>query len=117
MQDFGVDYAYRKPFIKWLINQTINVLVLSLFSVKLMLSGTGGGGLGEQMYREHLLGEDLPPVVETSSTDSPTLTSVKKMMLQMTAYDAKERPSSNSVLRTVQSVYQRVRENLLASST
>ena len=73
-----------------------------------MLKGIGRGGLGEKMYSAHLLNEDLPQAVEMSRTDSPPVTSVKELVLQMTAYDAKERPSSNNVLRIVQSIYQKV---------
>ena len=75
-----------------------------------MLKRIGRGGLGEKMHQAHLLNEDLPQAVELSSNDTPAVTSMKEMILQMTAYDAKERPSSNRVLRTVQSVYQRVLE-------
>ena len=73
-----------------------------------MLNGIGSCGLGEKMYSAHSLSEDLPRAVEMSKTDSPAVTSMKEMVLQMTAYDAKERPSSNNVLRTVQSMHQKV---------
>ena len=78
-------------------------------SVKLVLKGIGRGGLGEKMYSAHSLHEQIPQAVELSSTDSPTLTSVKEMVLQMTKYEAKKRPLAYHVLRTVQSVYQKVR--------
>ena len=76
--------------------------------VQLVLKGIGRGGLGEKMYSAYSLNEDLPQAVETSRTDSTAVTSVKQMVLQMTAYDAKERPSSNNVLRNVQSIYSKV---------
>ena len=85
-----------------------DVLPLRLFIVKLVLKGIGRGGLGEKRYSAHSLHEQIPQAVELSSTDSPAMTSVKEMVLQMTAYDAKQRPSSNNVLRTVQSIYQKV---------
>ena len=73
-----------------------------------MLKGIGSGGLGEKMYHSQSLEEELPQVVEISRNDSPLMTSVKEMVLHMTAYDAKERPSSNNVLRTVESMHQKV---------
>ena len=77
-----------------------------------MLKGIGGGGLGESMYRAHSLAEVVPQAVELCTTDSPVLTSVKEMVLRMTAYGAQERPSSNNVLSNVQSIYQKVREQI-----
>ena len=67
------------------------------------------------MYLANSLGEDLPQAVEISSTDSQAIASVKKMMLQMTTYYAKERPSSDNVFRAVQSIYQKVQIYLLTS--
>ena len=78
-----------------------------------MLKGIGRGGLGEKMYSAHLLNEDLPRAVDITEADSPLMTSVKEIILQMTAYDAKKRPSSNKVLSNVQHIYQKVRVTLL----
>ena len=97
-------WSKNDQFVDWM------TFCLYFCSVKLVLKGIGRGGLGEKMYSAHSLNENLPQAVELNSTDSPTLTSVKELVLQMTAYDAKERPSSNNVLRTVQSIYQKVGE-------
>ena len=94
------------------IQTNVDCLLSFCCLVQLMLKGIGSGGLGEKMYSAHSLDEELPQAVEMSRTDPPLMTSVKEMVLQMTAYDAKDRPSANTVLRSVQSVYQKVCEYL-----
>ena len=98
---------------KLVFNQTTNDVLVSFCLVQLVLDGIGRGGLGEDMYSARLKSKDLPPAVELTTKDSPLMTSVKEMVLQMTLYDPKDRPSSNNVLRTVQSIYRKVGEFLL----
>ena len=93
-----------------MFRQADNVEDLCCFSVWLLRNGIGREGLGEKMYTAHKLKEEIPQAVDLNTNDSPAVTSIKKMILQMTSYDAKERPSSSSVYRNVQSIYRKVRK-------
>ena len=70
-------------------------------------------GLGEEMYHARKHGEELPQFDEIYAIDCPKLVEIKNLILQMTSYDRKDRPSSTDVLHQVYAIC--LRKDLAAS--
>ena len=69
--------------------------------------GIAEEGLGEDMYAAHKQGEEMPEVVEFTDDDSPKELEMKQLILEMTSYEARDRPSAKDVFYQVHTIYKR----------
>ena len=67
--------------------------------------GIAEEGLGEDMYAAHKQGEEMPEVVEFTDDDSPKELEMKQLILEMTSYEPKDRPTAKDVFHQVYAIY------------
>ena len=67
--------------------------------------GIADEGLGEEMYAAHKLGEEMPEAVEFTDEDSPKELHMKQLILEMTSYEPKDRPTAKDAFHQVYAIY------------
>ena len=64
-----------------------------------MRQGMAAEGLGEEMYEAFKKGEEIPQAdVEITDADPPEVRRIKELIVEMTAYEASDRPTIQQVL-------------------
>ena len=77
-----------------------------LLSVDLLKDGVCQS-LGEDMYEAHREGDAMLEAVEFYDEDSTKLEDVKSLILHMTSFQAKDRPSAEDVYHQISAIYKR----------
>ena len=78
--------------------------------------GVHCGGLGEAMYlAQHEEGATMPDAVEFNSDDSHSVRLMKELILEMTSFDANDRPTSSNVLHEVSSMFRRLNKSTVCA--
>ena len=62
-------------------------------------------GLGEEMYEAHKKEDEMPEAIEFTDEDSPKELEMKQLILEMTSYEPKDRPSAKDVFHQVYAIY------------
>ena len=84
--------------------------VLLCVSVLLMRQGQAEEGLGEEMYEAFKKGEEIPQAdVEITDDDPPEVRRMKELIVEMTAYEASDRPTIQQVLAVLTELNAQVR--------
>ena len=79
-------------------------------SVSLMRQGMANEGLGEEMYEAFRKGEEIPQAdVEITDDDPPEVRRMKELIVEMTAYEASDRPTIQQVLAVLADLKAQVR--------
>ena len=77
-----------------------------------MRQGMAEEGLGEEMYEAFKKGEEIPQAdVEITDDDPPELRRMKELIVEMTAYEAKGRPTIQQVLAVLTVLNAQVRRS------
>ena len=67
--------------------------------MSIIRQGTAEKGLGEEMYEAFKMGKVLPQAdVQITQDDPPTVRRMKELIVEMTAYEASDRPTIQQVL-------------------
>ena len=81
-------------------------------SVSFMRQGMLEEGLGEERYEAFKNGEEIPQAdVEITDDDPPEVRRMKELIVEMTAYEASDRPSIQQVLAVLAELNDQVRHN------
>ena len=79
-------------------------------SVSLMRQGMAEEGLGEDMYEAFKSGEEIPQAdIGITDDDPPAVRRMKKLIVEMTAYEPNDRPTIQQVLAVVAELNAEVR--------
>ena len=63
--------------------------------------------LGEAMYEAHKLGDSMPEAVEFCDDDTAKLEDMKNLILHMTSYEPRDRPTAMDVYHQTSAIYKR----------
>ena len=75
-----------------------------------MWDGHAEEGLGEVMYEAFKKGEEIPQAdVENTDDDSPEVRRMKELIVEMTAYEASDRPTIQQVLAVLTKLNEQVK--------
>ena len=75
-----------------------------------MRQGQAEEGLGEEMYDAFKKGEEIPQAdVEITDDDPPEVRRMKELIVEMTAYEASDRPTIQQVLAVLAELNVQVR--------
>ena len=100
---FALDMEH---IILWLKNNVMSFCV----TVLLMRQGQAQEGLGEEMYEAFKNGEEIPQAdVEITDDDTPEVQRMKELIVEMTAYEASDRPTIQQVLAVLAELNDQVR--------
>ena len=66
--------------------------------------GIADEGLGEEMYAAHKQGDEMPEAIEFTDEDSRKERDMKLLILDMTSYEPKDRPSAKDVFYQVYAI-------------
>ena len=78
--------------------------------VRQMRDGQDEEGLGEEMYEAFKKGEEIPQAdVEITDDDPPEVRRMKELIVEMTAYEASDRPTIQQVLAVLAELNDQVR--------
>ena len=81
-----------------------------------MRQGQAEEGLGEEMYEAFKSGEEIPQAdVEITDDDPPEVRRMKELIVDMTAYEASDRPNIQQVLAVLADFNARVRHSKLVT--
>ena len=67
--------------------------------------GIAEEGLGEEKYAAYKLGGEMPEAIEFTDEDSPKELEMKQLILEMTSYEPKDRPSAKDVFYQAYAIY------------
>ena len=85
-------------------------------SVLFMRQGMTQMGLGEEMYDNFKNGEEIPQAdVEITDDDPPEVRRMKELIVDMTAYEASDRPNIQQVLVILADLNSQVRPSKLVT--
>ena len=81
-----------------------------------MRQGMAEEGLGEEMYEAFKSGEEIPQAdVEITDDDPPEVRRMKELIVDMTAYEASDRPNIQQVLVILADLNSQVRPSKLVT--
>ena len=67
-------------------------------------------GLGEEMFEANRKGDKIPKLdIETNDDDPPSVKSIKRLMLEMTSYHSRDRPTADEILQRVKYIINEAR--------
>ena len=90
----------------------IHVVHALCVSVSLMRQGEAEEGLGEEMYEAFKNGEEIPQAdVEITDDDPSEVRRMKELIVEMTAYEASDRPTIHQVLAVLSELNAQVRQS------
>ena len=84
----------------------IMMCVASCFCpVELIKQGNPTHGLGESMNEARKFGYEMPEAVDVYEDDEPKVAEMKHLILHMTSFEAKDRPSATEVFHQTHALY------------
>ena len=79
-------------------------------AARMVVDGEPHRGLAARMYDAHLQNLDMPVAVDVDGEDSPNVRRIKELILEMTSFESKDRPTSKDVQHDVSSIYRSERK-------
>ena len=92
-----------------MLNNHMKLRYVMFCPVDLIKQGNPLQGLGESMNEARQFGHAMPQAVDVYEDDEPKVAEMKQLILHMTSFDARDRPSAPEVYHQTHALY--IRKN------